>query len=94
MWFHLLDDLGYSGVSPFDPHANAAMAAWHVADARGVVGMGLPSLNRNMLERLDRLLIKYSHTPPINPRVLEAVQLVRVDVWEKIEAITRPHPRA
>lgn len=27
-WFYMLDDLGYEGVSPFDPHANAALAAW------------------------------------------------------------------
>ena len=28
MWHGQLDDLGYSGVSAFDPHANAALAAW------------------------------------------------------------------
>lgn len=28
MWHGQLDDLGYSGVSVFDPHANAALAAW------------------------------------------------------------------
>ena len=27
-WFHMLDDLGFEGVSAFDPHANAALAAW------------------------------------------------------------------
>lgn len=27
-WFGMLDDLGFEGVSPFDPHANAALAAW------------------------------------------------------------------
>jgi hypothetical protein len=27
-WFHMLDELGFEGVSAFDPHANAALAAW------------------------------------------------------------------
>ena len=28
LWHHLLDDLGFEGVSVFDPHANAALAAY------------------------------------------------------------------
>ena len=28
MWHDQLDDLGFDGVSAFDPHANAALAAW------------------------------------------------------------------
>ena len=27
-WFPYLDDVGFKGVSRFDPHANAALAAW------------------------------------------------------------------
>ena len=28
IWHNQLPALGYTGVSPFDPHANAALAAW------------------------------------------------------------------
>ena len=35
LWHGQLDDLGFSGVSVFDPHANAALAAWLWRDTGG-----------------------------------------------------------